>query len=230
MKYIKPHIPNLITALNIACGTLSIIAAFQWNLQVAACFILAGSLFDFLDGAAARLLNVSSSLGKELDSLCDVVTFGVAPGVMAYQMLLEQFGIQSWIPFLAVLIPVLSAWRLAKFNLDERQTTGFFGLPTPANALFFAGIAFVDNDLRLLLLEKMSWLLPTLTVIFSILLITEISLFSLKFKNLKIKGNEIRYIFLLCAILLAIFLMNNALPVIILAYILISVVSLLFKK
>jgi CDP-diacylglycerol--serine O-phosphatidyltransferase len=229
MKRIKPHIPNLVTALNIACGTLSIIAAFRWDLQTAACFIFAGALFDFCDGAVARLLKVSSSFGKELDSLCDVVTFGVAPGVMAYQMMFEYFGAESWIPFFAVLIPVFSALRLAKFNLDERQTTGFLGLPTPANALFFAGIPFVDNAFLLSLLE-ISWLLPTLTVIFSLLLVTEIPLFSLKFKNLKFKGNEIRYIFLFCAAVLVILLIYNALPFIILAYILISLVALLFKK
>jgi CDP-diacylglycerol--serine O-phosphatidyltransferase len=143
--------------------------------------------------------------------------------------MLDNFGGQSWIPLMAVLIPVFSALRLAKFNIDERQTTGFLGLPTPANALFFAGMPFIDNAFLLSLLE-ISWLLPTLTVIFSLLLVTELPLFSLKFKNLKIKGNEIRYIFLLCAILLIIFLTNNALPAIILFYILISLVSLLFKK
>jgi CDP-diacylglycerol--serine O-phosphatidyltransferase len=148
---------------------------------------------------------------------------------MVYQMLNDNFGTQSWVPFLAVLIPVFSALRLAKFNLDERQTTGFLGLPTPANALFFAGMSFIDNPFLLSLLE-ISWLLPALTVIFSILLVTEIPLFSLKFKNLKFKGNEIRYIFLFCALLIIIFLINNALPVIILAYILISLVALLFKN
>jgi len=227
---IKKHIPNLLTAMNIVCGTFAVIAVFRWNLQVATCFILAGAVFDFCDGAVARLLKVSGPFGKELDSLCDVVTFGVAPGIMAYQMMLANFGEQSWIPLFAVLIPVFSALRLAKFNLDERQTTGFLGLPTPANALFFAGIPFIDNTLLLSLLE-ISWLLPTLTVIFSILLVTEIPLFSLKFKNLKFKGNEIRYIFLFCAVLLVIFLTNNALPFIILLYILVAgLYRLMLKK
>ena len=224
---IKNHIPNVITALNIACGTLAVIAVFRWNLQTAACFIFAGALFDFCDGAVARLLKVSGAFGKELDSLCDVVTFGVAPGVMAYKMMLDNtmalngFGGQSWILLLAVLIPVFSALRLAKFNLDERQTTGFLGLPTPANALFFAGIPFIDNALLLSLL-KLPWLLPTLTVVFSLLLVTEIPLFSLKFKNLKFKGNEIRYSFLLCALLIVILLRNNALPVVVLLYLFMS--------
>ena len=232
---IKKHIPNVITALNIACGTLAVIAVFRWNLQTAACFIFAGALFDFCDGAVARLLKVSGAFGKELDSLCDVVTFGVAPGVMVYKMMLDNtmalndFGGQSWIPLLAVLIPVFSALRLAKFNLDERQTTGFLGLPTPANALFFAGMPFIDNPFLLSLLQ-LPWLLPVLTVIFSLLLVTEIPLFSLKFKNLKFKGNEIRYIFLLCAILIVILLRYNALPVVILFYILLSGLDVLLKR
>ena len=225
----KKHISNLITALNIVCGMLAIIAAFRWNLQAAVYFILAGAFFDFCDGTVARLLKVSSSFGKELDSLCDVVTFGVAPGIVTYQMMLNNFGEHSCIPFLSVSIPVFSALRLAKFNLDERQTTGFLGLPTPANALFFAGIPFIDNSFLLSLLE-MSWLLPILTVIFSLLLVTKIPLFSLKFENLKFKGNEVRYVFFLSVFFLIILLTNNALPVIILSYILISFIFLLFKK
>lgn len=226
---LKRHIPNTITALNIACGTLSIIAAFEWNLKIAAYFIFAGAILDFFDGAVARLLKVSGPFGKELDSLCDVVTFGVAPGIMVYKMLTESFGTESWIPLLAVLIPLFSALRLAKFNLDERQTTGFIGFPTPANALFFAGLPFVTNSLMLSALEW-KWLLPILTVLLSLFLVSEVPLMSLKFKNLKFGENKVRYIFLFCALLFIIFLTNNALPIIILAYIVLSLIVNLFNK
>ncbi|MDR0364813.1 MAG: CDP-diacylglycerol--serine O-phosphatidyltransferase [Bacteroidales bacterium] len=225
----KRHIPNTITAFNILCGTLSIIAVFHWNLQIAAYFIFAGAVFDFFDGFVARLLKVSGAFGKELDSLCDVVTFGVAPGMIVYKMLFDNFGAVSWVPFLALLIPVFSALRLAKFNLDERQTTGFIGLPTPANALFFAGISFINAPFFLSLLSW-QWLLPILTILFSFLLIAEVPLMSLKFKNFRFKENIIRYIFLFCALLLIIVFTNNALPSIILIYILISLISNFIKK
>lgn len=226
---IKRHIPNFITSLNVLCGTLSIIAVFRWNLQIAAGFIFLGAIFDFFDGFAARLLKVSGAFGKELDSLCDVVTFGVAPSMIVYQMMLESFGAESWVPFLAALIPVFSALRLAKFNLDERQTTGFIGFPTPANALFFAGFTFVDATF-LPVLFGWQWLLPILTVLFSLFLVSEIPLMSLKFKSFGFKENAVRYIFLICALLMILFFRNNALPLIILTYIIISLISNIIKK
>jgi CDP-diacylglycerol--serine O-phosphatidyltransferase len=226
---IKQIIPNVITLMNILCGTMAVIAVFRWNLQTAACFIFAGALFDFFDGAVARLLHVSGAFGKELDSICDVVTFGVAPGMMAYKMMLDNSMMLSWIPFIALLIPILSAVRLAKFNLDVRQSSEFIGLPTPANALFFCGIPFVDSSFMLSFLA-FSWTLPLLTLIFSLLLVCNFSLFSLKFKNLTWKGNKIRYVFLLFALLLILVLRGNSLSIIIISYILFSIVYNLIKK
>jgi len=230
-KKITSHIPNLITALNVVCGCFSVFFSFKaimtGDFTLPLYFMAAAAVFDFLDGMAARLLNAYSAMGKQLDSLADMISFGLAPGAIVVALIgLTAVDVPDWLPFVGFVIPVFSAFRLAKFNIDERQTTGFLGLPTPANALFFGGLAYSYSEFFI----GQPYYLIAITLIFSILLITNIPMFSLKFKNLKLKGNEIRYIFLLCAILLIIFLTTNALPAIILTYILISVLSLLFKK
>jgi len=231
MKNIKTHIPNLITALNIVCGCFAVFFGFKaiisGDFALPFYFIIVAAVFDFLDGMAARLLNAYSEMGKQLDSLADMISFGLAPGAVVVALIgCTEVNVPDWLPFIGFIIPVFSALRLAKFNIDERQTTSFLGLPTPANALFLGGLAY---SYSVFFIEHPYWLI-SIALIFSVLLISNIPMFSLKFKNLKFKGNEIRYLFLLCTVLLAIFLMNNALPAIILAYILISVVSLLFKK
>jgi CDP-diacylglycerol--serine O-phosphatidyltransferase len=188
-------------------------------------FILAAALFDFLDGLTARLLNAYSEMGKQLDSLADMISFGLSPGALIVALIgRTAVDVPDWLPFAGFIIPVFSAWRLAKFNIDERQATGFLGLPTPANALFFGGLAYSYSDFFI----EQPYLLIGVTVVFSVLLVSNIPMFSLKFKNLKFKKNEIRFICLLCALLLIIFLMNNALPAIILLYILVSVFSSVF--
>ena len=234
---IKKNIPNFITLLNLFSGCLSIVAAFENNLVWAAYFIGIAAILDFLDGTFARILKAKSETGKQLDSLADIVSFGVAPAIILFQLIshspdlpvLEIFNI-NLLPFIAFFIPVFSALRLAKFNIDTRQTESFIGLPTPANAIFIA-------SLPLILIQqfpdyqwvfdtiKSSWFLMALTIILSSLLISNIPLFSLKFKNLKWKDNKNRYIFLGISIAFILIFYFAAIPLIIIVYILISVVA-----
>lgn len=236
----KKHIPNIITLSNLVCGTLAVWQALQGNLICAALFIFLGAFFDFFDGMTARLLHVQSAIGKELDSLSDVVTFGVAPGFIVFSLLesvTSQMGTMGWLKFVALLMPALSSYRLAKFNLDERQTSSFIGLPTPANAMVWAAygiILSVSDPSRLLLFswfdggslaELMSnpWFIGVLSVVMSISLVLEVPLFALKFKNFSWADNKVRYLFLGIDLLLLLFLGVYAVLVIIFFYVLLSI-------
>lgn len=222
---IKKHIPNFITSLNLFSGCIGVLLAFQGNYQGAFIAILLSAVFDFFDGFAARLLKAYSPMGKELDSLADVVSFGVVPGVIVFS-LLSSMDINEWIPYLAFLIPVFSALRLAKFNIDERQTSSFIGLPTPANAIFLGGLVFSFSGF----LISNTWILIGLTLVFSFLLVAEISMFALKFKNFSWKNNQVQYLFLIgCVIILAVFRLN-AFSILIAWYILLSIGISVFKK
>lgn len=222
---IKKHIPNFITTLNLFSGCVAVYLAFKGNYQGASIAILLSAVFDFFDGFAARLLKAYSPMGKELDSLADLVSFGLAPGAMVFS-LLSVAGINEWLPFIGFLIPVFSGLRLAKFNIDERQTSSFIGLPVPANAIFWAGLIF---SFSLFLLANL-WFFLVLIALFCFLLVSEIPMFSLKFKNIKWKGNQIQFIFLIvCAILLAIFQLDSF-ALIIGWYILLSIMVALIKK
>lgn len=219
------HIPNFITSLNLFSGCVGVLLAFQGNYKGAFIAILVSAVFDFFDGFAARLLKAYSPMGKELDSLADVVSFGVVPGVIVFS-LLSKIDINQWIPYLGFLIPVFSALRLAKFNIDERQTSSFIGLPTPANAIFWGGLVFSYSGF----LVSSVWVLIGLTLVFSYLLVAEIPMFALKFKNYSWKTNEIQYLFLIgCVIILAIFQLN-AFSILIAWYILLSIGVSLFKR
>ncbi len=208
-NFIVRNIPNTLTCGNLVSGCIAVGNAFFGLYDWAFLFIVIGAVFDFFDGMSARLLGVSSPIGKELDSLADCVTFGVAPSAMVFTLLstmdvphfLQPIGFL--LPYWAFLIAAFSALRLAKFNLDERQTTSFIGLPTPANALFWASLIvgaenFVVN-LPLAVLFVMA-----MVVVSSGLLVAELPMFSLKFKHWGWKGNEVRYSFLgVCVLLLA---------------------------
>lgn len=232
----KKHIPNTLTCLNLVCGCLSIMAAMHSNLEFAAICIICSAVFDFCDGFAARLLKVSSPIGKELDSLSDVVSFGVAPAMIIFQWLtrclyelspdfLNDFT--TLLPYIALLVPALSAVRLARFNLDDRQTSTFIGLPTPANAMFLAFIPMTAEQLVFLNNFFVVWIL---VVCFALLLVSSINMVSLKFKHFTWKGNQEKYILLaIGAILIPIFRWG-AFPIIILAYILISLIYHSLKK
>ena len=224
---IKKHIPNTITCCNLISGCVAIAYAFSGNVELSFTWIIIGAVFDFFDGMSARLLNVSSPIGKELDSLADVVTFGVAPSnilfselsVMSYPAILEP--LRSILPFMAYIMAAFSALRLAKFNLDERQALGFIGLPTPANALFW-GSLIIGAGKWLEATPFMVFFLLGGILISSWLMVSEIPMFALKFKEWGWKGNQVKYIFLLtCIPLLAIFGLTG-LAIIIAWYVIIS--------
>ena len=208
---IKKHIPNTITCCNLISGCIAIAYAFSGKIEISFTWIIIGAVFDFFDGKSARLLKVSSPIGKELDSLADIVTFGVAPstilfsklGIMSYPSFLES--LRGILPFIAYIMAAFSALRLAKFNLDERQTLGFIGLPTPANALFW-GSLLIGLGKRIDSSPLMCIFIIVGIFISSWLMVSEIPMFALKFKEWGWKKNQIKYIFLLtCIPLIAIF-------------------------
>lgn len=211
---IKKHIPNSITCCNLISGCIATTFAFIGDAKLALCWIVIGAVFDFFDGMSARLLNVSSPIGKELDSLADDVTFGVAPATILFSELnvLEYpgplLGIKDFIPYVAFLMAAFSALRLAKFNLDERQTTSFIGLPTPANALFW-GSLIVSNPSWIEGTSYSFAILLAMVAISCYLLVSELPMFALKFKHWGWKGNEVKYCFaalsLICLVVFGIF-------------------------
>ena len=196
MSIIK-HIPNTITSMNLLCGVLGVISTFKGSYDTAFLLMLAAAACDFCDGLSARLLNAYSDLGKELDSLADMVSFGVLPALMIYSLMTDIHG-DSLLCYVPLLIAVFSALRLAKFNIDERQSDNFIGLATPACAMICGSFAYyVSKDPTSVLY---SWscsrfFLPAASVILSLLLISEIPMFSMKFKKGS-KTNRIRLIFI----------------------------------
>ena len=238
---IKKHIPNAITLLNLASGLLAIIAIFKGYYDEAFLFVCLGIFFDFWDGFFARKFKVSGELGLQLDSLADVVTSGVVPGLMIFKLLLdiqeddtsiyyltEDFYYMGFVPYLGFIITLASAYRLAKFNIDTRQSDSFIGLPTPANALFIMSIPMIQFD------GTHEWLVNALFNPFVLLIISfvsaymlnaEIPLFSLKIKDFSWDKNKLQVFFLAIAATLFLFLGFTALPIIILLYVAISVVN-----
>ncbi len=222
------HIPNFITCCNLMSGCCAASFAFAGNMQMAMLWIIMGAVFDFFDGMAARLLNVSSPIGKELDSLADVVTFGVAPSAMLFY----QFSVMDYpsfleclrnvFPYCAFLMAAFSALRLAKFNIDERQTSSFIGLPTPANALFWSAL-IVGAGNRLYASHHILWLLVILLLLSCWIMIAEVPMFALKVKHWTVKGNEVRIFFLLSCLLILLLFHVLGFSVIIVWYILLSV-------
>ena len=197
----KKHIPNFITCLNLFSGCVASYLAFKSNYEGAFIAILLAAVFDFMDGFAARLLKAYSAMGKELDSLADMISFGLAPGAIVFSLLTES-GTNEWLPFAGFLIPVFSGLRLAKFIIDDRQTSSFLGLPVPANAIFWAGIVYSFSPF----LTNNTWFFLILIGVFCFLLVSEIPMFSLKFKNVSWRDNQNQYFFLIgCVAILAIF-------------------------
>ena len=226
----RRHIPNAITCCNLLSGCVATMYAFEGMYPFAFAFIVAGAVFDFFDGLTARALKVSSPIGKELDSLADVITFGFAPSAMAYSWLREcadahlDMFVAFIIPFAAFLMAAFSALRLAKFNVDERQTSSFIGLPTPANALFWGSLVIGSHDI--IVAHPYGWVLVLLLIgLFSWLLVAEIPMFSLKFKNLTWGSNRTVYIFLLTSVALLVLLRVNGLSAVIGWYIILSVLT-----
>ena len=226
---LKNHIPNSITCCNLISGCIATMFAVANELDVALLFIVLGAVFDFFDGMTARLLKVSSPIGKELDSLADVITFGVAPATMVFSELhiMDYPGIlntlRGYIPFFAFIMAAFSALRLAKFNLDERQALGFIGLPTPANALFW-GALLVGGSRFIEASPLMIFFVLGGICVSSWLMVSEIPMFALKFKQWGWKGNEVKYIFLLTCIPLLIIFGIAGLAIIIAWYVLLSAI------
>lgn len=281
------NIPNLLTASNMLCGVFAIILAFAGRIDIAPYFIFLAAILDFFDGFVARLLKQQGELGKQLDSLADMISFGLAPGCIIMVILIGQtttidleslffahgefvnsiynaetletsfFDMESlnaslhvwrnslfqwkninWLPFVSLIIPFFSMFRLAKFNIDIRQSDSFIGLPTPANTIFFMAFPLLlvkygaaggwEHDLIMWLIQPV--VLIPITVIMSLLLVAELPLFALKFKNFKWKGNEIRYCFLIsCGILISTLLIWS-IPIIVLLYLLLSFIQHILRK
>ena len=222
---LKKHIPNTITCCNLISGCIATYYAFQGDFLMALLFIIIGAVFDFFDGMSARLLGVSSPIGKELDSLADDITFGFAPSAIVFGFLSPLTShLSPLIAFLAFIMAAFSALRLAKFNLDERQALGFIGLPTPANALFW-GSLIVGLQQHDIAFSGMEWVILVGTFISCYLLIAEIPMFALKFKHWGWKGNEIKYIFVLSCIPLLLFLGVSGFAAIIAWYVVLSVIA-----
>lgn len=244
----KRHIPNLITLINVFCGCIATVFAVLNQLEMAAIFVFLGIFFDFFDGLAARALNVKSELGLQLDSLADVITSGLVPGIVMFQLLgmsmtggwnagdmfgydRSEYGLSILfqpLPLLGFLITLASAYRLAKFNIDENQASSFIGLPTPANALLILSLPLIllyqNNDvLNGIILNQ--WFLIVLTFLSAYLLNAKIELFALKFKNWGFKDNGLRYIFIIISLVLLVTLQFLAVPIIIVFYVLSSVVA-----
>lgn len=283
------NIPNLFTASNLLCGVFAIILAFAGRIDIAPYFIFLAAVLDFFDGFLARLLKQQGELGKQLDSLADMISFGLAPGIMILVILVGQttfvdpeslffahgeyittsnkveveaagtsfFSLEAlnmslqawrtaffewkninWLPFLGLIIPFFSMFRLAKFNIDTRQSESFIGLPTPANTIFFMAFPLLlakygektgwEHDVILWLVQPA--VLVPVVVIMSLLLIAELPLFALKFKNFNWKGNEVRYIFLIsCGILISTLLIWS-IPIIVLLYLILSFIQYILRK
>lgn len=246
---IKKQIPNCITLANLLCGVLSVYCIYHDAVKMpfvtASLLIILGAIFDFFDGFVARLLRVSSSIGKELDSLADVVTFGLAPSLMMVEILKNSTS-NPLIYMIPLCMVLMSAYRLAKFNIDERQTTSFIGLPTPANALLWLSIPLLqylaNEKIHLwgLYSEQMymgivnflssHYFICIGSIVMAILLVSELPMFSLKFKNFSWKDNKIKFGFLLSCVILLFIFNCFAIPFIVLTYILVSIITNLIKK
>ena len=230
---VKGHIPNVLTLANVGCGFMALVALLHHHEVKLAALLMAISLvLDFLDGMLARLLGVSGELGKQLDSLADGITFGALPGAFVYHMLEDT---PYW--WAAILVPMFSVLRLGKFNLDTRQSDGFIGLNTPANAIFWAGLVLsFDELLGGIVTQRLELSIASLALVTSLLLVSEIPMFSFKVKNLGWKGNEVRYLFLICAAALIIFSVIRLemyfvpVPIIILLYLIFSIINNLLAK
>ena len=239
----KRHLPNLITLLNLACGTAAIVLSLEGHWLWAVYLVLAASVFDFLDGFVARMLKAYTLIGRQLDSLADMVTFGVLPAVFIYILFKDLFLNRpadssgfcyhlQWVVLISVLlVPVLSAIRLARFNTEKDQGEFFYGLPTPAHTLFWTGIFWQIMDNGTLFGSPMNlFFLWTIMLIMAFYMILPVPMYSLKFKHFRLRGNLIRYILLLFALVILLLTGWGGLSLVILLYILCSLLNLLLAK
>lgn len=232
----------MLTLLNLLCGCLAIISTFHKSFELTAILLMMAAVFDFFDGFAARLLGVHSELGKQLDSLADMVTFGVVPGFVMYQLIIYAIGSGAaylgpdepvwYLAYAGLLIPLFSAYRLAKFNIDTRQSDQFIGLPTPANALLISFLPLLmipeGNAIAEILLKP--YVLITLCAIQSYLMVAELPMIALKFKSFGWKGNEWRYLLLLLSAVVVLLIKQKAVPFIIILYVVLSLIQNMFNQ
>lgn len=238
---IKNHIPNFITLLNLLSGLFSIYFGMIGDLQLAAMMIFVAAIFDFFDGFAARLLDAKSAIGVQLDSLADMVSFGVAPAFVLfhtinYSIELTGISVYEYLPFTAFLIPLFAALRLAKFNIDDAQQSSFIGMPTPAVAILMASfpimimVCLADNKGLYYDIVTNPYFLAGVAVVSSFLMVSKLPMFSFKFTSASWAENQTRYIFIILSVFLVFLLKLAAIPLIVLLYLLISIVDLLFKE
>ena len=250
----KKHIPNLLTLGNLFCGTIATILAVQGDFITAGLFVVIGIFLDFFDGFAARLLKVSGELGKQLDSLADMVTSGVVPGIIMFNLLYQnsfknldtQFidegvrpvivsndYISSWVSYIGLLLTLGAGYRLAKFNIDTRQSESFIGLPTPAMSLFVISLPLIQEYATNVWVQSLisnNYFLIAVTLVLTYLMNAEIPLFSLKFKEYSLKNNLVKYFFLVTSLALIVTLNFISVPIIIILYVLLSVAQELYNR
>jgi CDP-diacylglycerol---serine O-phosphatidyltransferase len=219
---IKNHIPNFLTCSNLVCGCFGVVFCLEGRAIPAAYFVWASAFFDFFDGFAARQLKVNSPIGKELDSLADVISFGLLPALVMYKMI-GQSTTHLWLPYLGFMIAVFSALRLAIFNVDETQRESFKGLNTPANTLFITSLPLLSDRVGDWLYQD--WLLAIITIVFSLLMVSPIQFFAFKFKNFSWNDNKAKFTFVGISVLLLAIFQVEAIPLIILFYILSSFIN-----
>jgi len=233
-KRVRKHLPNFITCANLFSGCVGIVLAFQGESVFAAYALFLAAIFDFFDGFASRVLKSFSGIGKELDSLADMVSFGVLPSVILYQLFLQAPQIDkvsTYLNFSAFLIPVFSALRLAKFNTDTRQAEIFIGLPTPANAILIASFPLILQQYPSLSRYILNpYGLTVFIIVMCALLVAEMPLMSLKFKNRDFNRNIFRYLLLLFSAILILFFKFVAVPVVIFFYITLSIIQFKFAN
>jgi len=215
------HIPNFLTCCNLVCGCFGIVFCLEERSLPAVYFVLAAGFFDFFDGFAARMLKVASPIGKELDSLADMISFGLLPALVMYKMI-DSTNV-AWLPYVGFLIAVCAALRLAIFNVDETQSDSFKGLNTPANTIFITSLPLVAGEVGNWLYQD--WVLVLITITFSLLMVSRIEIFAFKFKDFTWKNNKVRFTFIAMSVVLLIVLGKLALPLLILLYILFSLVN-----
>ena len=228
---IKKHIPNFLTLLNLLCGCIAIVMVGYLKYNMAFYFVALGIFFDFFDGYFARKFNVSGPLGVQLDSLADMVTSGVVPGIVMF-CLLNGFGanaINSFLPYLGFIITLGACYRLANFNIDTRQSDSFIGLPTPANTLFIVSLPLISNATLSPFLHN-QWVLLVITLLSAYIMNAEIPLFSLKIKNFSFEKYKLQIGFLIASIAMIVFLQFLAVPLIIITYVLLSVANNILTK
>ena len=224
----KKHIPNLITLLNLLSGCIALVFVSQDNFWFAFYFVCLGIFFDFFDGFFARIFKVQSPLGVQLDSLADMVTSGVVPGFVMVKML-SELSTNEFLPYFGFIITLGSCYRLAKFNIDTRQTDSFIGLPTPANALFILSLPLISQNFVVDLLSNV-WILMGISVLSAFILNAELPLFSLKIKNFSFAKYKLQIVFLILAVILLLSFQILGLPLVILLYVLLSAFNNMQKK